>query len=65
MKTFEVFLVRSYIVTISCEDEDQARTYVEYFLGDSPDLSSPKDQEERKFKIEEIKMTFNEAYEMI
>ncbi len=63
MKKFEVLLVRSYIVTIYSEDEDQARMYAEYYLGNSPDLSSPKDRTDRKFKIEKIKMTFNEAYE--
>lgn len=63
MKKYEVLLTRSYIVTIDAQDEDQARKCAEFYLGDCPDLSKPKDRKDRKFKIEEIEMTFNEAYE--
>lgn len=63
MKEYEVLLTRSYIVTIYAEHEDQARKYTELYLGDCPDLSKLKDQRDRKFKIKEIKMTFNEAFE--
>lgn len=59
---YEVLLIRSYIVTICAENEDRARRYAEFYLGDCPDLSKPKDQRDQKFKIKEIKMTFNEAY---
>lgn len=63
MKKFEVLLTRSYIVTICSENERQACKYIEFYLGDSPDLSKPKDRRDQKFKIEKIEMTFNEAYE--
>ena len=63
MKKYEVLLARSYIVTIYAEHEDQARKYTEFYLGDCPDLSKLKDQRDRKFKIKEIEMTFNEAFE--
>ena len=63
MKKYEVSLTRSYIVTIYAENKDQARKYTEFYLGDCPDLSKPKDQRDQKFKIKEIEMTFNEAYE--
>lgn len=63
MKKYEVLLTRSYIITIYAEDVDQARKYTEFYLGDCPDLSKPKDRKDQKFKIEEIEMTFNEAYE--
>jgi hypothetical protein len=63
MKEYEVLLTRSYIVTIYAEHEDQARKYTEFYLGDCPDLSKLKDQRDRKFKIKEIKMTLNEAFE--
>jgi len=63
MKKYEVLLARSYIVRIYAEHEDQARKYTEFYLGDCPDLSKPKDQRDQKFKIKEIEMTFNEAYE--
>jgi len=63
MKKYEVMLGRSYVVTIYAEHEDQACKYAEFYLGDCPDLSKPKDQRDQKFKIEEIEMTFNEAFE--
>ena len=63
MKKYEVLLARSYIVTIYAENEEQAREYTEFYLGDCPDLSKSEDQKGQKFKIEEIEMTFNEAYE--
>lgn len=63
MKKYDVLLARSYIVTIFAEHEDQARRYAEFYLGDCPDLSKPKDQRDQKFKIKEIEITFNEAYE--
>ena len=63
MKKYEVLLARSYIVTICAEHEDQARRYTEFYLGDCPDLSEQKDRKNQKFKIEEIEMTFNEAFE--
>lgn len=63
MKKYEVLLTRSYVITICAQDEDQARKYAEFYLGDCPDLSKSKDREDQKFKIEEIEPTFNEAYE--
>lgn len=63
MKKYEVLLTRSYMVTIQAENEDQALRYTEFYLGDCPDLSKPKDRREQKFKIKEIEMTFNDAFE--
>jgi hypothetical protein len=63
MKKYKVLLARSYIVTIYAEHENHARKYTEFYLGDCPDLSKLKDQRDRKFKIKEIEMTFNEAFE--
>lgn len=63
MKKYEVLLARSYVVTIFSENEQQACKYIEFYLGDSPDLSEPKDRKDQRFKIERIEMTFNEAYE--
>lgn len=63
MKKYEVLLMRSYMVTIQAENEDQALRYTEFYLGVCPDLSKPKDRREQKFKIKEVEMTFNEAFE--
>ena len=63
MKNYKVLLTRSYIVTIYAEDLDQAKNYTEFYLGDCPDLSKPRDRKNQKFKIKEIEMALNEAYE--
>ncbi|MCH8069992.1 MAG: hypothetical protein IID16_12110 [Candidatus Marinimicrobia bacterium] len=63
MKNYKVLLTRSYIVTIYAEDIDQAKNYTEFYLGDCPDLSKPRDRKNQKFKIKEIEMALNEAYE--
>lgn len=63
MKKYEVLLTRSYIITIYSQDERQACRFAEFYLGDCPDLSEQKDRDEKKFKIEGIKMTFNDAFE--
>jgi hypothetical protein len=63
MKKFEVSLTRSYIVTICAENKQQARIFSEFYLGDCPDLSKLKDQKEQYFKINDIEMAFNEAFE--
>ena len=64
MKKYEVLLTRSYIVTIYSEDEEQACRFVEFYLGDCPDLSEQKDRKEKKFYIDDIEMTYNEAFEL-
>ena len=63
MKTFRVSLVRSYVVFIKSEDEESAREYNEFYLGDCPDLSTAEDRKKNNFSIIESEMTFNEAIE--
>lgn len=63
MKNYKILLTHSYIVSIYAEDIDQAKNYTEFYLGDCPDLSKPKDRKIQKFKIKGIKMALNEAYE--
>jgi hypothetical protein len=63
MKTFQVLLTRSYIVNIDAKNEDEAKYYSEFFIGGERDLSNNKDSD--KFKINEIEMTVNDAFESI
>ena len=65
MKNYKVLLTRSYIVTIYAEDIDRAKNYTEFYLGDCPDLSKPKDRKNQNFKIKEIEMALNEATNII
>ena len=65
MKTFTVSLTRVYTVTIQAENEDHAKKYTEFYLGNCSDLSQPKDRVEKNFSIEEIEMVYNEANEIL
>ena len=61
MKTYKISLTRMYNVSIKAENEDQAKRFSEYFLGDCPDRSNAKERAEMNFSIEEIEMVYNEA----
>ena len=61
MKTYKVALTRTYLVSIKAENEHQAKTFSEYYLGNCPDLSDEKEQSEKNFSIEEIEMVYNNA----
>ena len=65
MKTYEVALIRTYLVSIKAENEEQAKRFSEYYLGDCPDLSNVKEREDKKFSIEEIELAYNEANEIV
>ena len=65
MKTYKVALTRTYLVSIQAENEEQAKRYSEYYLGDFSDLSTEKDQIEKNFSIKEIEMVYNEANEIV
>jgi len=64
MKTYKVALTRTYLVSIKAENEEKAKRFSEFFLGDCPDLSNKKDRSEHKYSIEEIEMVYNEANEI-
>ncbi|RKZ31448.1 hypothetical protein DRQ36_01995 [bacterium] len=64
MKSFKIALTRTYLVTIKAENEDRAKQFVEYYLGNCPDLSTEKEQKEKNFSIEDIEMVHNEAQQV-
>ena len=63
MKKYRVVLVRSFVVDIEAEYQNQALRSSEFYIGNCLDLSTPKDRERDNFKINDIEMTFNEALE--
>lgn len=65
MKTYKVALTRTYFVSIQAENEDQAKRFSEYYLGDCPDRSNEEVQIEKNFSIKEIEMVYNEANEVV
>jgi len=63
MKTYQVVLSKSYIVTIKAQSDEQAKRMSEFYTSDIKDLSTSKDRLERGFSIEEIENGVNEALE--
>jgi len=64
MKTFEVVLTKSYIVTIKAENEQEAKENSEFFTCDIQDFSTAEDRKEFNFEIEDIECTINEAFDV-
>jgi hypothetical protein len=65
MKTFEVVLTKSYVVTIKAENRHLAKEYSELFTGDIHDVSSVKEKKDLGFKIEDIDCKINEGVEVV
>ncbi|MBI5054437.1 MAG: hypothetical protein HZC38_15750 [Chloroflexi bacterium] len=63
MPTFNVSLVRSFIVTIDAKSSEQAARLAELYLG-YMDESNVSDRKKLKFQIQEIEMTQNDAVEI-
>ncbi|MHB1688903.1 MAG: hypothetical protein ACYCVH_16235 [Ignavibacteriaceae bacterium] len=64
MKTYRVGLSRLYNVSVAAENEKDAKEAVDTFISDPKDISTKKDRIEYHFKITEIEMTENEAFEI-
>ena len=60
-KTYKFDLTRVYDVTIEAESEDEARHYVEFFLGDPKDQSMKTQRKDYNFSIGKIEMLYNDA----
>lgn len=63
MKNFKVMLTRNYIIDISAINQEEAMFLSEFFISNVRDDSNEKEQNQFKFKINDIEMTFNEAFE--
>lgn len=61
MKTFQVILTKSYVVTVNAENERQAKHAAEFYTGDIYDISSDKDKRIFNFSIEDIECKMNEG----
>ena len=65
MKTFEVELTKTYKVTISTDNEDNARVLSEFFTSDITNSSARSDEEKNNFQIKEIECVMNESNQVI
>ena len=62
MATYKIGLARTYLITIQAENSESAKRLAEFFIGES-DLSTPVEQQEYKFSIDEIELEENDAFE--
>jgi len=64
MKTYKVLLHRDYIVNIDANNEEEAMKLTEYFIAVEKDASTEKEREQHSFRINEIEMVTNDAFEV-
>jgi hypothetical protein len=64
MKSYKVSLHRDYIVSIDANSEEEAKRLAEFFVAGEKDASTPKEREQHNFKINEIEMVTNDAFEV-
>lgn len=62
MKKFRVSLSRDYVVLMSAENENDAKSFVEQYVSGGSDDSTQAARKRGKFKIENIKPTSNDAW---
>lgn len=65
MKTFQIVLTKSYIVTVNAETSQSAKRICEFYTSDIQDISTEEDSVKEKFEIENIECLVNETYECI
>ena len=64
MKTYKIPLHRDYIVNIDANNEEEAMSLAEFFIAGEKDASTEKEREQQSFKINEIEMVNNDAFEV-
>ena len=63
MKTYQVVLTKSYLVSVSAKTKEQARRVCEFYTNDIQDMSTIENREKEKFLIENIACTVNETFD--
>ena len=63
MKTYQIALTKSYIVTVNAETKEKAKRCAEFYTGDVQDISTDEDRRNLNFSIEEIDSKINESLE--
>lgn len=74
MKTYKVLLNRDYIVNIDAKNKEEAMSLTEFFIAGEKDASTEKESllrrastkagEQYSFRINEIEMATNDAFEV-
>ena len=64
MKAYKVLLHRDYIVNIDANNEEEAMQFAEFFIAGDKGASTEKEREQHSFRINEIEMVTNDAFEV-
>lgn len=63
MKTYQVLLTKSYLVTVKAKTKEKAKRFTELYTGDIQPLLTLEDAKREKFSIEDVECTMNEAFD--
>jgi len=63
MKTYQVVLTKSYVITVYANTYEQARRVCEFYTSDIQDISSEEDRKLENFIIEDIECSINETFD--
>ena len=63
MKTYQVVLTKSYLVSVSARTKKQAQRVCEFYTNDIHDISTIENRKKEEFQIENIKCTMNETFD--
>ncbi len=64
MPTYQVNLLRSYVVEINAPNQKMAARLAEFYVGTGADESSDLDRSKFRFQIQDIEMVQNDAMEV-
>ena len=64
MRTYKVLLHRDYVVNIDAKNEEEAMSLAGFFVAGEKDASTEKERKEYGFRINEIEMVMNDAFEV-
>jgi len=63
MKTYQVVLTKSYLVTVRAKTKEKARRTCEFYTNNIQDISTKENREKEKFLIKNIERTVNETFD--
>lgn len=63
MKTYQVVLTKSYVVTVKAQTKEKVKRFTEFYTGDIQPLLTLEDAKRKKFSFEDIECTINEAFD--
>ena len=49
MKTYQVVLTKSYVVTVNAETKEKAKRFAEFYTGDIQDISTDENRRKSNF----------------